>query len=213
MILVSDAEGHVSQDVVPSNNRPVPSIVREVNRNSSKLKAKEEPNTFCSMLNIESQYQPFLQCDHASTSRQHENRTLQDCEASELVITDNTGYFGKTSDASSRLPLRLGSWKVISEITKEFKNIICDGQNENFKMFRGYVPALQSEVLVKTFTLDFKTDLEAEKAVACTMHHKNILGLIGYNHNVDSISLIFPYTTQGTLERFLYGEFIFDASN
>lgn len=193
LVLVSDAEGFVLHNFVPPNNQPVTSIVREVecSQNCSKLKGKEEPNVYCSLPNFEAEYQPFLPSDHASTSRQGENLTrpqaLQDSEISEMMVID--------------------------KITREFKNIICDDQNESFEMFKGYLPALQSEVLVKTFTGDFNGILEAEKTVASSMHHKNILGLIGYHQKADAISLVFPYTTKGTLERFLYGEFIFDSNH
>ncbi|KAL1816550.1 hypothetical protein ACET3Z_019124 [Daucus carota] len=128
--------------------------------------------------------QPFkLSSDQASTSTQGENLTRA---------------------AAESCP-QLSSWESIADVTSDFKDITNKDQNENFQMFRGHIPIHRSEVLVKTFSSKLSSILEAEKLVAVSMHHKNIFGLIGYHQTANAISLAFPFTTKGTLERFLYG--------
>ncbi|KAK1398831.1 hypothetical protein POM88_008694 [Heracleum sosnowskyi] len=81
--------------------------------------------------------------------------------------------------------LQLSSWEAILEITSDFKDINGRDQNENFQMFRGSI-------------------LDAEKMIAVSMHHKNILRLLGYHQTANAISLAFPFPAKGTLERFLH---------
>lgn len=154
--------------------------------------------------------QPFkLSSDQASTSTQGENLTRAAAES-----CPRRGLDGATSreiiEANDALgySLELSSWELIADVTSDFKDITNKDQNENFQMFRGHIPIHRSEVLVKTFSSKLSSILEAEKLVAVSMHHKNIFRLIGYHQTANAISLAFPFTTKGTLERFLYGEWL-----
>lgn len=191
LVLVSDGEELVLHNCLPP-----------------KPKLTEDTNSYRTLPHLVFDDQPFKSSsDQASTSTQAENLIWAETESclSRVLAGAASKEIAKFND-SLGFSLKLSSWEAIVDITSDFKDINGKDQNENFQMFRGHIPIRESEALVKTFSSNLSNILDAEKMIAVSMHHKNILGMIGYHQTANAISLAFPFTTQGTLERFLYGE-------
>lgn len=62
--------------------------------------------------------------------------------------------------------------------------------------------------MIKRFTGDCGGILEAEKTSAVSMHHKNILRLIGYHKTENTAVLVFPFAERGSLDKNLPGKFL-----
>ncbi|KAK9206921.1 hypothetical protein WN943_017204 [Citrus x changshan-huyou] len=171
-------------------------ILQEDLRVNSSLLPEQQPSS------------PFL----ANTSKQSENQTLSEAQQDNENITDvesprkdvqiNSPI--KFSKAKLMLgqPLQL-SWEVIMEITDKFTTKALMGQCKNYVGYLGYLSEYHAFVLVKRFTGDSSSILEAEKKAAWSMRHKNILGLLGY-HQSDSASVsVYPHPREGTLDNML----------
>ncbi|KAE8009440.1 hypothetical protein FH972_005877 [Carpinus fangiana] len=63
----------------------------------------------------------------------------------------------------------------------------------------------ESRVLIKRFKGDCGAILEAEKASAVSMHHKNILRMIAYHKTENSSVLVFPFAARWNLDKNLPG--------
>ncbi|KAK1398819.1 Protein kinase domain-containing protein [Heracleum sosnowskyi] len=190
LVLVSDSEQLVL------HNCPPP-----------KPKLTEDPHIYRTLPHLVFDNQPFKSSsDQASTSTQAENLIREETEIcpSRVLVGATSREIAKVNNALG-FSLQLSSWEAILEITSDFKDINGRDQNENFQMFRGYIPIYESEALVKTFSSNLGSILDAEKMIAVSMHHKNILRFLGYHQTANAISLAFPFPAKGTLERFLHG--------
>ncbi|KAK1398837.1 Protein kinase domain-containing protein [Heracleum sosnowskyi] len=191
LVLVSDSEQLVL------HNCPPP-----------KPKLTEDPHIYRTLPHLVFDNQPFKSSsDQASTSTQAENLIREETEIcpSRVLVGATSREIAKVNNALG-FSLQLSSWEAILEITSDFKDINGRDQNENFQMFRGHIPIYESEALVKTFSSNLGSILDAaEKMIAVSMHHKNILRLLGYHQTANAISLAFPFPAKGTLERFLHG--------
>ncbi|KAL8149095.1 hypothetical protein AgCh_006195 [Apium graveolens] len=190
LVLVSDGVGLVLHDCLPP-----------------KPKLTEDPISYRTLPHLVFDDQPFKSSsDQASTSTQVENlmRTETESCLSSVLAGATSKEIAKVNEALG-FPLQLSSWVAILDITSDFKDINDKDQSKDFQMFRGHIPIHESDALVKTFSSNLSSILDAEKMIAVSMHHKNILGMIGYHQTASAISLAFPFTTKGTLERFLYG--------
>ncbi|KAK1398821.1 Protein kinase domain-containing protein [Heracleum sosnowskyi] len=190
LVLVSDSEQLVL------HNCPPP-----------KPKLTEDPHIYRTLPHLVFDNQPFKSSsDQASTSTQAENLIREETEIcpSRVLVGATSREIAKVNNALG-FSLQLSSWEAILEITSDFKDINGRDQNENFQMFRGHIPIYESEALVKTFSSNLGSILDAaEKMIAVSMHHKNILRLLGYHQTANAISLAFPFPAKGTLERFLH---------
>lgn len=173
-----------------------------------KPKLTEDPHIYHTLAHLTFDDPPFKSSsDQASTSSQAGNLIRADTESCpyKRSVGATSREIVKVNNAMG-FCLQLNSWEPILEITSDFKDINSKDQNESFQMFRGHIPIHESEALVKTFSSSLRSILDAEKMVAVSMHHKNILGMIGYHQTASAISLAFPLRTKGTLERILFGE-------
>ncbi|KAJ7973000.1 Tyrosine-protein kinase [Quillaja saponaria] len=100
------------------------------------------------------------------------------------------------------MPLEL-RWEVIEDITIGFKSRLIGEQNPS--AYAGIWDDQHSCVLVRRFIGNFGGLVVAEKKAALSMHHKNILGLIGYYKSEKTTILVSPYASRGTLEKNLFG--------
>ncbi|XP_024043345.1 uncharacterized protein LOC18047699 [Citrus clementina] len=171
-------------------------ILQEDLRVNSSLLPEQQPSS------------PFL----ANTSKQSENQTLSEAQQDNENITDVASPRKDVQINSpikfSKAKLMLGqplqlSWEVIMEITDKFTTKALMGQCKNYVGYLGYLSEYHAFVLVKRFTGDSSSILEAEKKAAWSMRHKNILGLLGY-HQSDSASVsVYPHPREGTLDNML----------
>ncbi|KAK1398842.1 hypothetical protein POM88_008707 [Heracleum sosnowskyi] len=171
-----------------------------------KPKLTEDPHIYRTLPHLVFDNQPFKSSsDQASTSTQAENLIREETEIcpSRVLVGATSREIAKVNNALA-FSLQLSSWEAILEITSDFKDINGRDQNENFQMFRGHIPIYESEALVKTFSSNLGSILDAEKMIAVSMHHKNILRLLGYHRTANAISLALPFPAKGTLERFLH---------
>ena len=164
----------------------------------------------CTLPNLEDDDQPFDPSLVASTSRQGEilpaDESLEEIETTPDDSNSSARVFSMVDQALG-MPTQL-TWEVISEITGGFREIIGVRENDNFKMYGGYLCDNQSRIAVKRFIGDFSAILEAEKKAALAMHHKNILRLVAYHKNENATVLVFPYTKFGTLDKYLHGKLL-----
>lgn len=175
-------------------------ILQEDLRVNSSLLPEQQPSS------------PFL----ANTSKQSENQTLSEAQQDNENITDVASPRKDVQINSpikfSKAKLMLGqplqlSWEVIMEITDKFTTKALMGECKNYVGYLGYLSEYHAFVLVKRFTGDSSSILEAEKKAAWSMRHKNILGLLGY-HQSDSASVsVYPHPREGTLDNMLCREF------
>lgn len=160
--------------------------------------------------NLEDDNKPFDLSLVASTSRQGEiqpaDESLEEIETTPDENNSSIRVFSMVDQALG-MPTQL-TWEVISEITGGFREIIGAGENNNFKMYGGYLYDNQSRIVVKRFIGDFSAILEAEKKATLVMYHKNILRLIAYHKNENATVLVFPYTKIGTLDKYLHGKLL-----
>ncbi|KAK1398829.1 hypothetical protein POM88_008692 [Heracleum sosnowskyi] len=173
--IVMDCFGKHSEQLVLHNCPP------------PKPKLTEDPHIYHTLPHLVFDNQPFKSSsDQASTSTQAENLIREETEIcpSTVLVGATSREIAKVNNALG-FSLQLSSWEAILEITSDFKDINGRDQNENFQMFRGSI-------------------LDAEKMIAVSMHHKNILRLLGYHQTANAISLAFPFPAKGTLERFLH---------
>lgn len=174
----------------------------------TKPKLTEDPNSYRTLPHLVFDDQPFKSSsDQASTSTQAENLIQAETESclSRVLAGAASKEIANVNNALG-FSLKLSSWEAILDITSDFKDIDGKDQDKNFRMFRGHIPNHESETLVKTFSSNLSSILDAEKMIAVSMHHKNILRMIGYHQTANAISLAFPFATKGSLERLLYGE-------
>lgn len=152
----------------------------------------------------------------ANTSKQSENQTLSEAQLDNENITDVESPRKDVQNNSpikfSKGKLMLGqplqlSWEVIMEITDKFTTRALMGQCKNYVGYLGYLSEHHAFVLVKRFTGDSSSILEAEKKAAWSMHHKNILGLLGYHQSESASVLVYPHPREGTLDNMLCREF------
>lgn len=148
----------------------------------------------------------------ANTSKQSENQTLSEAQLDNENITDVESPRKDVQNNSpikfSKGKLMLGqplqlSWEVIMEITDKFTTRALMGQCKNYVGYLGYLSEHHAFVLVKRFTGDSSSILEAEKKAAWSMHHKNILGLLGYHQSESASVLVYPHPREGTLDNML----------
>lgn len=213
-----------------ANDGPESLFVRDIDHNPKSPKlmkgsmSTEEPGVCSSSSAANSQYHPCFASVLVTINEENENQT-EPLEESEILRTmkptregdisqDTVSVRQKTKDTISpnKANILLGqpvqlSWEVIVEITQGFKSRIFRGQNKSYLTYYGYLEDHQSFVLVKRFKGDSGHVLEAEKKAALSLHHKNILGLIGYHRNENETILVFPFDMEMTLERCLCGEY------
>ncbi|XP_059625328.1 G-type lectin S-receptor-like serine/threonine-protein kinase At1g34300 [Cornus florida] len=187
-----------------------------LNKRSSSSSSQDETHAHCTLPNFQGKYQHVSPSDFASTSRgleilaicdsldERENLEKVELESEGIALHDNISS-NEVSKVKlmSKMPLQL-SWEVISEITGGFGSTICIDQNDYVGTYRGYITDCCTNVMVKRFSGDFSGILETEKRAALSMHHNNIMGLIGYHKSENDTILVFPHPARGTLDRYLH---------
>ncbi|TXG63377.1 hypothetical protein EZV62_010371 [Acer yangbiense] len=140
------------------------------------------------------------------SEKQQENENLRNLKPSkdETSLHDDTPRNCSIAKFMINVPLQL-SWEVIMEMTGNFSTKVCTGLN--YTAYLGYLTEHESFVLVKRFTEDAisRAIFEVEKKAALSMHHKNILGLLGYHHSENTTVLVYPHPKEGTLDNILCG--------
>ncbi|KAI9181131.1 hypothetical protein LWI28_011785 [Acer negundo] len=140
------------------------------------------------------------------SEKQQENENLLNLKPSkeETSLHDDTPRNCSIAKFMINVPLQL-SWEVIMEMTGNFSTKVCIGLN--YTACLGYLTDHESFVLVKRFTEDAisRTIFEVEKKAVLSMHHKNILGLLGYHHSEITTVLVYPHPKEGTLDNILCG--------
>ncbi|KAK3194159.1 hypothetical protein Dsin_025469 [Dipteronia sinensis] len=138
------------------------------------------------------------------SEKQQENENLRNLKPSKDETSLHDGTPGNFSIAKFKInvPLQL-SWEVIMEMTGNFSTKVCTGLN--YTAYLGYLTEHQSFVLLKRFTEDAisRAIFEVEKKAALSMHHKNILGLLGYHHSENTTVIVYPHPKEGTLDNIL----------
>ncbi|KAK1560863.1 hypothetical protein Q3G72_031704 [Acer saccharum] len=140
------------------------------------------------------------------SEKQQENENLRNLKPSkdETSLHDDTPRNCSIAKFMLNVPLQL-SWEEIMEMTGNFSTKVCTGLN--YTAYLGYLTEHESFVLVKRFTEDAisRAIFEVEKKAALSMHHKNILGLLGYHHSENTTVLVYPHPKEGTLDNILCG--------
>lgn len=163
----------------------------------------------------------YVAVSQASSSREGGNLMMSELHGErenlkEVVLPRKDQIFVPHNISSSvkscanfvlRLPVQL-SGEVIEDITCGFKKgNFADKINRTLSYVMDSCRVM-SRVLIKRFTGDCGAILEAEKASAVSMHHKNILRMIGYHKTENSSVLVFPFAARWSLDKNLPGKFL-----
>ncbi|KAK2649540.1 hypothetical protein Ddye_017029 [Dipteronia dyeriana] len=141
------------------------------------------------------------------SEKQQENENLPNLKPSKDETGLHDGTPGNCSIAKFKInvPLQL-SWEVIMEMTGNFSTKVCTGLH--YTAYLGYLTEHQSFVLLKRFTEDAisRAIFGVEKKAALSMHHINILELLGYHHSENTTVLVYPHPKEGTLDNIICGK-------
>jgi serine/threonine protein kinase len=99
---------------------------------------------------------------------------------------------------------------VISFCLNKKSNVLSDnfiGKGGSSRVFRGYLPNGR-EVAVKILkrTECVLKDFVAEIDIITTLHHKNVISLLGYCFENNNLLLVYNYLSRGSLEENLHGK-------
>ncbi|XP_065859447.1 probable serine/threonine-protein kinase PBL6 [Euphorbia lathyris] len=191
--LVSDDEEAMSKHCLPANEQPESSSAREVAARSPKSpKLRKGPISASFAFNT-SPRSPLMIPTPTIASQECEDQTIP--QPAEDHISTNV-------QTLLRQPLQL-TWEVINEMTEGFKSRICDGLKRSYMSYYGYHEDHQALVLVRKYSGDCCSILEAETKAALLLQHKNVHTLVGYHKSEHGIILVFPLQTKGTLDKHL----------
>ncbi|CAA7013442.1 unnamed protein product [Microthlaspi erraticum] len=97
-------------------------------------------------------------------------------------------------------------YKELVSVTSDFSNDNFIGRGGSSRVFRGCL-SNGREVAVKILkqTEDVLNDFVAEIEIITTLHHKNIISLLGFCFEDNNLLLVYNYLSRGSLEENLHG--------
>ncbi|EOA36109.1 hypothetical protein CARUB_v10011454mg [Capsella rubella] len=111
-------------------------------------------------------------------------------------------------DLRARVPTscQFFKYKELVSVTSNFCSDNFIGKGGNSRVFRGYLPNGR-EVAVKILkqTECVLKDFVAEIDIITTLHHKNVISLLGYCFENHNLLLVYNYLSRGSLEENLHG--------
>uniref|UniRef100_A0A1J3CHJ1 Proline-rich receptor-like protein kinase PERK13 n=1 Tax=Noccaea caerulescens TaxID=107243 RepID=A0A1J3CHJ1_NOCCA len=98
------------------------------------------------------------------------------------------------------------TYKELVSVTSAFSNDNFIGRGGSSRVFRGCL-SNGREVAVKILkqTEDVLNDFVAEIEIITTLHHKNIISLLGFCFEDNNLLLVYNYLSRGSLEENLHG--------
>lgn len=220
VLLVSDDDDAMTHDRhIYSHDRYELSMIKEETHRPKSPKLMKESvlqQAPCCNPSLPVQ-QPSNPALWASTTREIERQTLPEAQETGGSIRnvepfeEETAPLGNSPGKLLKANVTLGpplqlSWEMITDITSRFSTKACTGKCKNYIAYLGYLNEYQSFVLVKRLRESSSIVLEAEKKAASSMHHKNIMGLMGYHQSDTATVLVHPHPREGTLENMLCRE-------
>ncbi|THG01682.1 hypothetical protein TEA_004410 [Camellia sinensis var. sinensis] len=126
-----------------------------------------------------------------------------------LLITRKKKFTKELEDWEYQYGPHKFSHKILSMVTKGFKERELLGRGGFGRVYRGVLPTSNIQVAVKRVAHDSRQGMRefvAEIATIGRLRHLNLVRLLGYCRHKQELFLVYDFMPNGSLDKFLYGQ-------